>query len=335
MNKLLTIVVPVYNVENYIERCLKSIYKTSETLFDLILVDDETPDNSIRIVKEILRDYSNYTILHQSNKGLSGARNTGLNIVNTPFVWFVDSDDYLELGAIEKISNIINQKKNTVEVVHFGFNYIYADNKKKSKIAFNNKTVTGIELLNNIGGEISAWRNIYNVSFLKENHLNFYEGLIFEDLDFNIKIFSLAKNVFVFNEFLYNYDQTNSSSILHNIKLKHALSMLTIVKDIADFIHNNNVSKDKIPIMCFHAGRAFSFSTFFYKNLSKTDKKTIISFYKNREKETFFVLRNSRYRVHNFFYYFLKIFPYSICCKMVNFGRILISVKNKIIFQNS
>lgn len=87
MNKYITIVVPVFKVEKYIQRCLMSIYQADESLFELIVVDDESPDESIDIAKRVLAPYHNYQIKSQKNKGLSGARNTGLRLVRTPYVW--------------------------------------------------------------------------------------------------------------------------------------------------------------------------------------------------------------------------------------------------------
>ena len=213
MNKYITIVVPVFKVEKYIQRCLESIYQTDESLFELIVVDDESPDKSINIAKQVLAPYHNYQIISQKNKGLSGARNTGLSLVRTPYVWFVDSDDYICSEAIEYLNSVI--ETSYYDCVYFGFKYRYDDRMQDSMIGCKNKVVNGCQLLNVIGGEFSVWRNIYNVDFLRNNNLYFVEGLIFEDLDFNIRAFLSTDNIFVSDRYLYYYEQENMSSTLH------------------------------------------------------------------------------------------------------------------------
>ena len=318
MNKLITIVVPVYNVEKYIERCIVSLYSSDESLFNLVLVDDETPDNSISVAEHCLRGYSNFRIVHQKNKGLSGARNTGLAIVETPYIWFVDSDDFLLENAIGRVLKVIKEYGSHVDIIHFGFEYMYANTIRKSRIAFENQIVAGYELLRKIGGEVSAWRNVYKVSFLRENHLSFYDGLLFEDLDFNVKAFSLTESIYVMNEYLYEYNQVNSDSIMHNVKVKHAESMLIIVRDISNFIKDRKMNKEKISVCCYHAGRAFTFSLRYYNKLVPNEKSVIEEVYRQEKNDVVFALRNSYYLPHKLFSFLLIFLSYPKMSTMID-----------------
>lgn len=296
MNKYITIVVPVFKVEKYIQRCLESIYQTDESLFELIVVGDESPDESINIAKQVLAPYHNYQIISQKNKGLSGARNTGLSLVRTPYVWFVDSDDYICSEAIEYLNSVI--ETSYYDCVYFGFKYRYDDRMQDSMIGCKNKVVNGCQLLNVIGGEFSVWRNIYNVDFLRNNNLYFVEGLIFEDLDFNIRAFLSTDNIFVSDRYLYYYEQENMSSTLHATTYKHAWSMLWICMNLRKFWIDKLLSKAEYQVLCYHAGRAFNFAAQYYSQLEKNDRKRLDEYIIENKKTLIYILQHSQYRLH-------------------------------------
>ncbi len=296
MNKYITIVVPVFKVEKYIQRCLMSIYQADESLFELIVVDDESPDESIDIAKRVLAPYHNYQIKSQKNKGLSGARNTGLRLVRTPYVWFVDSDDYICSGAIEYLNSVIEASH--YDCVHFGFKYRYDDRMEDSMIGCKNKVVNGCQLLNAIGGEFSVWRNIYNVNFLRDNNLYFVENLIFEDLDFNTRVFLSTDNIFVSDRYIYYYEQENVSSILHTITYKYAWSMLWICVNLRKFWIAKQLPKAEYQVLCYHVGRAFNFAAQYYSQLGKNDQKRLDEYIMENKKTLIYILQHSQYRLH-------------------------------------
>lgn len=106
---LVSIIIPVYNVEQYIEQCLSSIYAQdiSEDIFEVIAVNDGTPDNSMSIVKTIASQHKNLVIINQENQGLSVARNTGLDHAKGEYIWFVDSDDWLTKDSLSIVLDTI------------------------------------------------------------------------------------------------------------------------------------------------------------------------------------------------------------------------------------
>lgn len=103
---LVSIIIPIYNVEQYIEQCFTSIYAQdiSEDIFEVIAVNDGTPDNSMSIVKTIASQHKNLVIINQENQGLSVARNTGLDHAKGEYIWFVDSDDWLTKDSLSLVS---------------------------------------------------------------------------------------------------------------------------------------------------------------------------------------------------------------------------------------
>lgn len=106
---LVSIIIPIYNVEQYIEQCFTSIYAQdiSEDIFEVIAVNDGTPDNSMSIVKTIASQHKNLVIINQENQGLSVARNTGLDHAKGEYIWFVDSDDWLTKDSLSIVLDTI------------------------------------------------------------------------------------------------------------------------------------------------------------------------------------------------------------------------------------
>lgn len=123
MPSKVTICVPVYGVEKYIERCARSLFEQTYASIDYIFVDDRSPDNSIEILKKVISDYPNRMesvriIKHEVNKGLSGARNTAVENCETEFIMHVDSDDYIDLNTVEEC--LINQQLTNSDIVTYG-----------------------------------------------------------------------------------------------------------------------------------------------------------------------------------------------------------------------
>ena len=110
----LSLIIPVYNVEQYVGRCLQSCLKQPYVMaddFELVIVNDGTKDNSMAIVEEMTRDCANVTIINQDNQGLSMARNTGLKAAKGEYVWFIDSDDWIEDGCLHEILARLHETK--------------------------------------------------------------------------------------------------------------------------------------------------------------------------------------------------------------------------------
>lgn len=132
MNDLVSIIVPVYNVENYIFKCLSSIINQSYKNLEILIVDDGSEDNSINIAKELID--GRCVILKKENGGLSSARNYGLKRATGSYIMFVDSDDWLEKNAIELL--LTNIKKNNADIVQGEAIYFYENHKKIDELAY-------------------------------------------------------------------------------------------------------------------------------------------------------------------------------------------------------
>ena len=209
---LITVVIPIYNVEKYLKKCIESIIGQTYKDLEIILVDDGSPDNSGKICDEYANIDKRINVIHKENGGLSDARNYGIMNAHGKYIVFIDSDDYVENQYIEllykaiilnntKISQCgikkINEKNDIIGYFNYGENQI-----KKSK-----------ELIIDLYG--GKWENIvvWNKMYLRElfNNIKFPKGKIHEDEFVTYKLLFLSNEISVINKCLYNYMQSNES----------------------------------------------------------------------------------------------------------------------------
>jgi glycosyltransferase involved in cell wall biosynthesis len=232
----LSLIVPVYNVENYIFRCLKSIYEQNidQSMFEVLIIDDESHDRSIELVSEYANGLNNIHIIHQKNKGLGGARNTGLVHSQGEYIWFIDSDDEVINTSLNNILSYIIKSNDDIYI--FDYNM-----KKKSDIKCINSyhkrlySIKGCDMVNNYLVSIQVWRNLYKRSFLIKNNLFFKEHFLHEDGEFSMRVMSLANKVTYINEPIYIYYTDNSNSIMNSIRLKNLEDLLLYFDSLNSF----------------------------------------------------------------------------------------------------
>ena len=114
----ISIIIPLYNAEKYIERCLNSLIKQNDSSFEVIIVNDGSKDNGAAVVERVIKDIPNFHLFHQENHGVAYARNTGLTKCTGEYVTFIDADDYVSTDYIEKLTSFIEQNKNA-DVIQF------------------------------------------------------------------------------------------------------------------------------------------------------------------------------------------------------------------------
>ncbi len=227
---LISIIIPIYNVEKYLNRCLDSVMKQSFQDIEIILVNDGSTDNSDNIIKSYLFD-ERIKYIYQKNKGLSEARNTGLNIASGEYVLFLDSDDSIEPNTCYELSQVIERFE--VDIVVFG-RYLIKDciEKVRDPAYWGNNLLDGKEYLVqaklNNRFSASACNRLYKLSFLRQRGLNFKSGIVYEDLLFNFQCMIQGARVYVLNELLYNYYIGRNDSIINTIKEKDLDILFTV-----------------------------------------------------------------------------------------------------------
>ena len=197
MNPVLSFIVPIYNVERFLPKCLHSIIDNdwNEITYEIIIVDDASPDRSVEIAKEFAEKHENITVISQENKGLGGARNTGITKAKGDYLFFLDSDDFLKPNEIQELIKIATN--NNLDLLEFGADrvdqhYRFIDQVFKKE---NSLILDGLSYIAKYNFDNSACNKLYKRSFIVENEIVFFENTYIEDAPFNGEAFSKAQRV--------------------------------------------------------------------------------------------------------------------------------------------
>ena len=217
---LVSIIVPIYGVERYIERCAVSLFEQTYKDIEYIFVNDATQDKSIEILQNVITRYparqKDVRILtHPQNRGLSAARNTGIDNATGEYVWHVDSDDYVAHNAVQKWVEMAEEHE--ADVVICDVNVVTHDGVTTEIVQYNNK-VDYIRRLLQHTQKCAHWNKFYRKSLLDETGIRSDEQIrLAEDYAVTPRLLYCAKRVVMYHEPLYFYETTNQSSYVHNL----------------------------------------------------------------------------------------------------------------------
>ena len=210
-NELISIIVPVYNVEQYLEKCVCSIINQTYKNLEIILVDDGATDSSGNMCDELAKSDNRIKVYHKENGGLSDARNYGVERATGEYIGFVDSDDYIDSEMYEKLYEAI--KKEDVDVAECNFRFIYSNRitnytDDKYYLVLNKDEYTKEYVtMNRIFG--AAWTKLIKSSLAKE--IKFPKGKLFEDGFYSLELMKKARNFVIFDSPYYNYVMRENS----------------------------------------------------------------------------------------------------------------------------
>ena len=239
-----SLIIPVYNVEKYIRQCLESAINQTLKDIEIIVVNDGTKDNSMKIVEEYLSD-ERIKIVNKENGGVSSSRNTGMREAQGKYVYFIDSDDFVDKEVLDILYK--NSEKEKMDIVFSNFSY-YNDRTKKEKRAkfifpFKEKINKGYYYLYN-GEEINVWNRLYKKEFLEKYNFKFIEGIIHEDQDFGFKTIILAEKIKYVENYGYKYRTEREGSIMSSQKKERNLESVQILKrEMSKFFSNVNLNE--------------------------------------------------------------------------------------------
>jgi glycosyltransferase involved in cell wall biosynthesis len=241
-NIFVSIIIPIYKVEPYIVRCIESLLHQTYRNLEVILIDDCSPDRSMELAKDCItqsplsKDLSFVYLCHDHNRGLSAARNTGIEVATGNYVWFVDSDDMITENAAELIISLFNA--NDCDII--GFDLIRTFESSNKEIVFpiiinnHHREKYGLILRNNeirnIIERAPVQRFVFKHDFLQSHKLLFYEGIIHEDVEFMGRAFFFANSILLCNTPIYKYLLRDSGSIMTNLDNSiHSLECCNII----------------------------------------------------------------------------------------------------------
>ena len=231
----LSIIVPVYGVEKYIDKCLNSLVKQSLKEIEIIVVNDGTKDNSQKIIDKYVKKYPDKIKSYiKENGGQGSARNYGLKKATGEYIGYVDSDDFVEKDMYKKLYN--KAKENNYDIVVCGNYNVSEDYQNKNIDAFINNYNTDLE--NIFFGKMAVWNKIYKRDILIKNKFEFKEKVWYEDLAFTLKAI-MNSNTFAFiDEPLYDY-LIREGSTMNNSNVQRNLEILDAFNDILSYIKHN------------------------------------------------------------------------------------------------
>lgn len=217
MNQLISVIVPVYNVKEFVEKCLDSLVWQSYKNLEIIVVDDGSTDGSGKICDEFAKKEKNVKVFHRKNGGLSDARNFGIKKASGEIIAFVDSDDFVDEEYIGVMYGKMVQKD--VDVVVCGYNFVKP---KKDVLSGKNAAIKLLTEHENI--DIVAWNKLYRKSLFADNEIWFPKGKKHEDTLTTYKVLSKARKVVYLDEVLYLYNE-RPGSITKTEKIEERLTM--------------------------------------------------------------------------------------------------------------
>lgn len=261
----LSIIIPVYNVEQYLAKCLDSVLHQNIAIseYEVIVVNDSSPDGSLAIAEEYARKNSNIKIVTRPNGGLSAARNTGLEHALGEYVWFVDSDDWIEENCLSRLLSIATLE--SLDILCFNLLISYADgrnDKYSIKTQKSDKVLQGKSFVCDVKMPPAAWVALYKRSFLLSNGLKFYESILHEDQEFTPRAYYLANRIMYVEDYVYHYFQ-RPGGIMKSPNPKKATDLLKVCESLYLFAINN-IEKNSEAFKEFMCKINFAYNQTFY-----------------------------------------------------------------------
>ncbi len=272
----LSIVLPVYGVEAWIERCLRSIIEAPyfSDVCELIVVDDGSPDRSIEIAERVCAGRSNIRIIRQLNQGLGAARNAGAAVVQGKFLWFIDSDDWL---TDRGLSQILHALRDHPDIEVFNLGYVMSDGKHSTVVnrALPSRVYTGMDYL-----ALSCVQNpvqyyVWSTAFYRIKGLRFERDIYHEDTLFTPLALYRAQRVKRLSHDCYVYNLREGSIMNSGKFLKHALDMIRIVECLEAFrLTRKNCSRGS-RVLATYSALAVGGIYYYWKRLDDQGRKRV------------------------------------------------------------
>ena len=281
---LISVIVPVYNVEKYLRECIESVLAQTHQNWEMILVDDGSEDSSGEICDEYAKKDNRILVIHQENQGLSGARNTGFENAKGEYVYFLDSDDWIVPEAIELMCQKLTEEVDVIFFEALSFEDGKAESATEKGYSYKQeyKTDSGLSILSQLQ-ENKEYHSAVPLLFIRKQymediHLRFETGILYEDMLFTYELFCQAKRVAQLKKHFY-MRRYRSNSIMTSRKTKrNFISAYTVYEKVRDASCRLGIIDEKFAkqyiIRC-------AFNVFnYYKALNKENRRECLMQYK-------------------------------------------------------
>lgn len=252
----ISIIIPIYNVEPYVEKCIKSVIsQTYNGTIECIMVDDCSSDNSMAIVDKVITDYDGpilFKIIHHDrNRGLSAARNSGIEVATSDYLFFLDSDDELTSDCIEKLTKPLDKKLYDLVVGNMS---VIDEKGRLDRWQFKNRLtdnaiLTQIDIIGNYTKYAflqTVWNILYLTEFIRNNQLKYKEGIVHEDALWCFQVACLSNTLYEVNHTTYLYRVRRGSIMKSHCKYWGALSYCTVVVEMLKFVKEKEIAYESV-----------------------------------------------------------------------------------------
>ena len=238
---LISIIIPAYNIENYIAKCLDSLLNQTYRNLEIIVVDDGSSDDTGKVIDDYSSKYDNIKVIHKKNAGVSSARNSGIEVASGDYIGFVDGDDTVDENMFEIL--IKNAIKYDADISHCGYKMVFP-----SRIDYYHNTGTLVEQNNEIGlkdlltgnrVEPGLWNKIYKKELFKDIKID--ESIkINEDLLINYYLFKKAEKSIFYDKCFYNYTLRKGSAATSTVNINKIIDPIKVRKEILEDLEKNS-----------------------------------------------------------------------------------------------
>lgn len=259
-----SVIVPVYNVEKYIRKCLDSLVNQTLEDIEIIIVNDGSEDTSIDIVKEYVEKYKNIKVYEKENGGLSDARNYGLQFATGKYIAFLDSDDYVDVNLYKRMYE--KAKTEDSDMVECNFYWTYD---KKTRKDIGQKYKGQKEMFEK--ARVVAWNKLYKKEVLDKAKVQFPKGLRYEDVEFFYKLIPYIESVSFVKEPLIYYVQRKQSIV--NTQNEKTKDIFTVLENVIAYYKEHNLYEEYKEVIEYTYARLLLCSSF--KRMCKIKDKDI------------------------------------------------------------
>lgn len=315
-DKKISVIVPIYKVEDYLDRCVETIVNQTYSNLEIILVDDGSPDNCPKMCDNWAQKDNRIKVIHKTNGGLSDARNAGLEIATGELIAFIDSDDWVSLHMFEDLLKAMDETN--ADVIECNYKYVY-EGDEVADISYDEQSICAYnaeqalkELLSERKLKNVVWNKLYTKEIIGD--IRFEVGKIHEDVFFTYQILGKAKCVAKLEEELYYYLQRNDSIMGVQFSLKN-LSSLEAKSNMVNYFRSNYPSLlPQAEISLYFGGIYLGQRALLTKDkeLINTAFKTILGYVKPIKIEL------SKLDFKFKIWYILSKISFKICCKVRN-----------------
>ena len=279
-----SIIIPFYNAQEFLDKTLQSVFTQTYEGWECIMIDDGSTDSTKKELLKWAEKDDRFCYYYQDNKGLSGARNTGLVKAKGTFVYFIDADDLLEDISLEHLMDLVTDD---VDIVFGKCAETTGQNKEIIKIkehepivkkVYHNTNGTLLKLVLEKEVACVAWNRLYRRSFLEKNNLEFVDRLLHEDELWFFETLFYARAIILGDKITYYYNKGNSNAITSVFKAKNVLAYLKILECVFKKYGQKNLENDHLNLVSIYLTRLKQLTVLYiYPMLSNQDRKEVNS----------------------------------------------------------